>query len=235
MPRCTTCSLLFKEPWDEFQTRLGGPDKADAYHYAVYLPPEDRLLRFIAAYCYGQEPQFAQQVSGKLDSQLVPMYDLFGEEHNCKYYQPATGHVERGDTIRIYHQQRLNMSTPPPSVQVIHNSGILNVNSTLTDVTQSIQKNDSLPEATKENLLKLFEEFKASLASTPTSHSEEAEVAAEQAAVIAKEFERKPPRKSALEISGKGLVEATKALAKVVPGAITIAEKIASFVAGSMG
>jgi hypothetical protein len=33
MPRCTTCSLLFKVPWDQFLSRLYGPEKADAYHF----------------------------------------------------------------------------------------------------------------------------------------------------------------------------------------------------------
>jgi hypothetical protein len=56
---------------------------------------------------------------------------------------------------------------------------------------------------------------------------------AESAALLADELKRNPPRKSKLDVTGKGLIEATKALAAVVPGALGIAEKIAKFVAGN--
>jgi len=232
MSRCTTCALLFKEPFAQFEARSGGIDEADAYHYVAYFDPTQNVFPFIAAYCYGQEPQFERQASATFDVKSIPIYDLIGEEHDCKFYQLAMGHLSRDDTIEIFHRQKVQMSAPAPNVQIIQNSGILNINSTLSNVTQSLRQNKGLDEAKRDELLKLFEELKEVLGDTPPTHVESAEIIADQAAEISKELERTPPRGEMLRIKGEGLIEATKALVYVIPAAISIAQKIAEFVSG---
>ena len=108
--------------------------------------------------------------------------------------------------------------------------GPVNVLSSLDGVVQTVKNSPSLSSDSKEKLASLLEELKASLADAPATHAEDAAVVSEQAQAIADELSRSSPRAPALKVKASGLVEAAKAMATVVPTAIDIARKIATFV-----
>lgn len=121
------------------------------------------------------------------------------------------------------------------NINIVNNSGLVNVQGVLENVTQSIQSAPSLSGPKREELVGLFDQLKAELARTPASHSEHAEVLADQAKEISEELKRPQPRESMLKIKGLGLVEAAKALGSVLPTVMAIAEQIAKFVANPAG
>ena len=121
------------------------------------------------------------------------------------------------------------------NISIVNNSGLVNVQGVLENVTQSIQSAPSLSGPKREELAGLFDQLKAELLRTPTSHSEHAEVLAEQAKDISEELKRPQPRDSMLRIKGSGLVEAAKALGSVLPAAMAIAKQIAEFIANPAG
>lgn len=128
-----------------------------------------------------------------------------------------------------------SMSSPAniTNITIAHNSGIINLQSILTETTQSISRADSLDPESRERLTALFCEFTKQLETTPPEKSEEAEIAAEQAKDLAVELARPKPRASVLRIKGSGLIEAAKALATVVPIALTTAKHIVEFVSAA--
>lgn len=149
--------------------------------------------------------------------------------------------ASRGQTLDQYHlalialepfigEEAMSSPTTITNISIANNSGIINLQSILTDVTQSILRADSLDSASKERLNVLFGEFTKQLEAAPPESSEAAEVAAEQAKVLAVELARPKPRASVLRIKGSGLIEAAKALANVVPIALATAKQIVEFI-----
>lgn len=116
------------------------------------------------------------------------------------------------------------------NITITHNSGIINLHSMMTDVTQTISHAESLDVGTKEKLTELFSEFEKHILAAQPKQPEAAEAAAEQAKELATELAKPKPRTAVLRIKGSGLVEAAKTLASVVPIAITTAKQIAEFV-----
>ena len=119
------------------------------------------------------------------------------------------------------------------NITITNNSGIINLQSTLTAVTQSIAGAPSLDSSTKDRLNELFAQFTKQLEAAPAEKAEAAEVAAEQAKELAEELAKPKPRDSVLRIKGTGLIEAAKALATVVPIAVTTAKQIVEFIAAA--
>ncbi|TCO79632.1 hypothetical protein EV699_11816 [Plasticicumulans lactativorans] len=112
--------------------------------------------------------------------------------------------------------------------------GPVNVLSSLDGVIQAVRNAPSLSNDGKDRLAALIEELKSSLANAPDAHAEDATVVSEQAQSIADELSKPAPRPSALKIKASGLIEAAKAMEVVVPAALTVAKKIAAFVANPM-
>ena len=127
------------------------------------------------------------------------------------------------------------MNTPPSQINIVGNQGIVNINSTLTGVLQTIRNVPSVAGDKREHLLALFEQLKLALNQTPASYNEQAEIVADQAKDISEELKRSKPREAALKIKGSSLVEAAKALSSVVPTAIEVAKQIAEFITNLSG
>jgi len=119
------------------------------------------------------------------------------------------------------------------NITISHNSGIVNLQSVLTGVTQSISNADSLDSAAKETLTALFSAFANHIQAAQPEQPQAAEAAAEQAKDLAAELERANPRPAVLRIKGSGLIEAAKALATVVPVAISTAKQIVEFISAA--
>jgi phage I-like protein len=116
------------------------------------------------------------------------------------------------------------------NITITNNTGIINLQSTLVAVNQSILNAESLDASAKKQLAELFEKFTRQLEGAPNESAEAAEVAAEQAKELAQELEKPKPRESVLRIRGSGLIEAAKALSTVVPIALQTAKQIVEFI-----
>jgi hypothetical protein len=116
------------------------------------------------------------------------------------------------------------------NITISGNSGIINLQSVLSDVTQSISHAGSLDPTTRQQLTALFSEFTKHLEAAQPEQPEAAEAAAAQAKELAVELALPKPRAAFLRIKGIGLIEAAKALATVVPIALTTAKQIVEFV-----
>jgi len=122
------------------------------------------------------------------------------------------------------------------NINISHvSNSILNVMSQLDHVSQCIQTAPALSSEKREELAKLILDLKSAIGTTPQSHEEDAEIVAEQANDLSEELRRQEPRLKKLPVIASGLVEATKALATVVPSAIETAKAIAAFVANLSG
>jgi len=119
------------------------------------------------------------------------------------------------------------------NITISHNSGVINLQSVLRDVTQSISQAESLDARVKQTLTTLFDDFTKHLAAAQADEPEAAEAAAEQAKELAAELARPRPRAAVLRIKGSGLIEAAKALARIVPMALATAQRIVEFVGTS--
>lgn len=140
-------------------------------------------------------------------------------------YKSALDHIEP-----LIGKDEINSSSKVTHIRIDNNSGIINVQSTLDSVSQSISKADSLNGEEKKKLTELFFEFTRSLEVVSPAHIEAAEIASDQAKDLAKELEKPVLRKNALQIKGAGLIEAAKALSVVVPMASAIAKQIVDYI-----
>lgn len=111
MVRCTTCSLLIRESRIAFAARVGGDKKAEAFNHALVIDRESNdPFPFVAVYCYAERPEFIQQLGTELRTDEIQEHELFNREHDCVFYQPATGHHDLEYAINLYNGQRVAMT-----------------------------------------------------------------------------------------------------------------------------
>jgi hypothetical protein len=112
-------------------------------------------------------------------------------------------------------------------------NAIINVDSALHNVTQSIQVGKSLTKGQKSSLSKLMKRLSKELSKIKTSHETEVEVIAGRMQEVANQVAQPAEKRkdSLLQLSGKGLVDAAKTVAQVAPFALSTAKEIATFIA----
>lgn len=120
--------------------------------------------------------------------------------------------------------------SPPPG-GTFHLSGnfqgaIINLGSSLNQVTQTINNAPGLDPALREELQKLVGQLQESLQQVPLNKAEEAQAVAESAETLINQATKEKPNKTLLQISGEGLKQAAQNLAVVVPAVLTIATQI---------
>jgi hypothetical protein len=118
----------------------------------------------------------------------------------------------------------------------VHIGSITNSNfnwkSKLNKVTQQVGASPSMDEGAKAELTKLLSELSEKLERAPKDQQDEAEAVGDAAEEYVKKANAVKPNKKSLEISGKGLLEAAKAIADVVPIATSIISTVTNFVNG---
>ena len=112
---------------------------------------------------------------------------------------------------------------------------ILNIKSTLTDVTQSIDVNSKITPAVKDELKQLVEQLNEALQQVPSQRNEEAEAVAESAKSLIETATKEKPNKAMIQVSAEGLKMAAKNLAEITPTVLVIATKIAEAIAKFIG
>jgi len=136
-------------------------------------------------------------------------------------------HAERIDTVI---QQ--NGDTHVENNISVGGSAIININSTLNNVTQAIGEAPGLNSAQKSELEGLVGSLRAELDAIKATHADEAQEIAsalEKAVVTAAKPEKK---KSLLTLTAKGLKEAAELVADVAPKVLTTATLITQFITG---
>ena len=105
---------------------------------------------------------------------------------------------------------------------------ILNINSTLTHVKQSINSAD-LESRTKEALLELIDKLNKELQKAPKGIEEDADYVAESAKSFVETATKESPNPKMIEIKGEGLKKAAENIAQILPNVLNIALQILAF------
>ncbi|ALG69154.1 hypothetical protein [Beggiatoa leptomitoformis] len=94
--------------------------------------------------------------------------------------------------------------------------------------TQQIASLQNASADAKEKLTQLIEQLNAELQKVPADKKKEAAEITELTDSLLQEASQQKPKQSLIKVTAKGLIDATKALAGVIPLALPIAESIAS-------
>ena len=114
------------------------------------------------------------------------------------------------------------------NITITASNSIVNFQSHLDGANQSI-KNAGMAEATKTELGHLIDQLSAELKKLPAQQQEEADAVGEVASELVKKASQPNPNKKAVQISAKGLLEAAKGIASVIPIATSIVGLIVKF------
>jgi hypothetical protein len=98
----------------------------------------------------------------------------------------------------------------------------------LENVTQTIGAS-GVDDSTKTQLVALIKQLSDALAKVPAAQKVDAEAISDAAEAVVAKATKPNPNKKTLEISGKGLLEAAKGTADVVPIAIEIVKTVSPF------
>jgi hypothetical protein len=110
------------------------------------------------------------------------------------------------------------------------NSGVINMNSWLRDVNQTIQNSPALPSEDQKALQKLMAELTLALKPASETQPDDAAAVVKYAKDTTDELSRPKPRKGLLDVSLNGLKEAAKAVALAAPTILTVVGQIVDFV-----
>jgi hypothetical protein len=118
------------------------------------------------------------------------------------------------------------------NIHIGHVVGPVNVKARLEHVTQTVNAAPAITDVQKQEFSALIEELKQALASAPTTKPDDTQRVVQAAEIVAAEVSREKPNKSFLAITAEGLKEAAKAVGDIAPTVLSVAAKIATFVAG---
>jgi hypothetical protein len=104
---------------------------------------------------------------------------------------------------------------------------MININATLTNVTQTISTLPGTDAETRKTLEKLVAELQAALEKVPPDKALMAEAIALQAKQLTDAANMENPNPAWLQVTADGLKSAAKAIADVVPTALSVAIQIA--------
>lgn len=110
--------------------------------------------------------------------------------------------------------------------------GPVNIKARLDRVNQVVKNAPTVEEPHKVELSNLVDELKQSLEVVAAQAPEDSERVIQAAEMVAAEVSKKNPSKSFLAITTEGLKEAAKAVEAITPSVLSVATKIAKFVAG---
>ena len=151
---------------------------------------------------------------GTPDPSAGPVYHISGP---TTIYQ---GETKMGDTFNMSGDFR---------------GAILNIKSTLDNVTQTVGQIPHASQSDKDELKGLIEQLNEALQQVPPEKAEEAEVVAEYARELVEEANTEKPKKARIQISGEGLKKAAENIAAVMPTVLTIATQIVATISKVAG
>ena len=147
--------------------------------------------------------------------------------------RPSDGnysHEERQRAFIVIEKAEVDMSTN--KVQVSNVVGPVNIQSRLDYVTQTVQQLQGWPDARKEELTKLLVDLTTCLKDVADTRPDDAERVSRTAELVVSEATKAKPDKGFLSITTDGLKKAAEAVGDIAPTVLTVAGKVATFVAG---
>jgi len=121
----------------------------------------------------------------------------------------------------------------PPVVNIMSGDfrgAILNIDSTLTNLTQNIGSISNVDESIKNELAQLVEELKNALSKVPSDKTNDVEAVAWAAESLIKETISGKANPTKIEITKDGLKKAASNIASVVPTVLLVAERIIAII-----
>ena len=103
---------------------------------------------------------------------------------------------------------------------------IVNIKSTLRNVTQTVNTLPSADESAKAELIRLIEQLNEALQKVPLEKAEDAEAVADSAKALVDAANKPKPNKATLQITADGLKKAAENIAAVMPAVVGIATQI---------
>ncbi len=112
---------------------------------------------------------------------------------------------------------------------------MVNIKSTLTNVSQSVGSIPHADEASKDELKNLIQQLQEALEKSPPEKAEEAEAVAKSAEQLVELASQEKPNKTLLQVAGEGLKKTAETLAEFLPTAVTITTNIVAIVSKLRG
>jgi len=165
-------------------------------------------------------------MDGKLDKQWVDKLCSLESRSVIKAFEKITaekvyiGEIRMGDTFYMSGDFR---------------GAILNIKSTLTNVSQKIDGIPNADRSTKNELNSLIVQLNEVLQQTPQEKADEAQAVAESTKLLVEQASAKKPNKTMLQIAGEGLKRAAESIADALPSALSIATQIVTIIANLTG
>jgi hypothetical protein len=103
---------------------------------------------------------------------------------------------------------------------------ILNIKSTLRNVTQTVSTLPGADESAKAELARLIEQLNEALQKVPSNKAEDAEAVADSAKALVDAANKPKPNKATLQITADGLKKAAENIAAVTPAVVGLASQI---------
>jgi hypothetical protein len=110
-------------------------------------------------------------------------------------------------------------------------AGILNIESTLTNVSQNVGNIPGLDQPDKDELKQLVEQLNVALQKAPPDKVDDAAAVAETTKDLVEDVSKEKPNKAKVQITLSGLKLAAENIAKVLPDVLPIALQITQFAA----
>jgi hypothetical protein len=107
---------------------------------------------------------------------------------------------------------------------------ILNIKSTLRNVTQTVNTLPGADESAKAELARLIGQLNEALQKVPAEKAEDAEAVADSAKALVEAANKPKPNKATLQITADGLKKAAENMAAVAPAVVGIATQIVAAV-----
>ena len=107
---------------------------------------------------------------------------------------------------------------------------IVNIKSTLENVTQTVNAITGGDPSAKAELQQLLKQLSETLQQVPPEHAEAAEAVAETAKTLVETATQEKPNKIMVQITGEGLKKAAENLQAIMPAVLTLATQIVAAV-----
>jgi len=138
----------------------------------------------------------------------------------------------RDMVVNIVAQNAGGIDLSKDKIQVSNVVGPVNIKSRLDNVTQTVKNAQSLPDDKRDELTQLLADLKAALEPIESARQDDTERVVRTAELVATEAAKPKPDKGFLDISIEGLKKAAKTVEDIAPTVLTVASRIATFVAG---
>lgn len=117
-------------------------------------------------------------------------------------------------------------------VQISHSVGPINIKSHLDHVSQIVSQAPAIAPNHREQFANLILELQKALEAAGSRRPDDTERVAKTAELVATELAKEKPDKGFLNITAEGLKQAAKTVEDIAPAVISVAAKVATFIAG---